>query len=499
MAVYTEVSDDELSAFVASYGLGALLSYKGIAEGVENTNYLVHTDKGPFLLTLYEKRVAPDDLPFFLGLMEHLSKAGINCPTPVRDAQGRMLRTLAGRPAALVTFLEGVWIRRPQPAHCLAVGKALAQLHLAGRGFGLTRANALSLSGWRPLYERFQARADEIAPGLADTIEQELAYLQANWPDGLSRGIIHADLFPDNVFFLGDQLSALIDFYFACNDALAYDVAVTLNAWCFEGPNAFNLTKGQALLEGYQSVRPLAAEEAEALPLLARGAALRFLLTRAHDWLHTSSNALVKRKDPGEYLRRLRFHRTVRAAREYGLETAKRMSGKPSVIAFTDGACAGNPGPGGWGAIVEQDGGRKELTGGEASTTNNRMELMAAISALESLDRPSRVEIHTDSEYVQKGISQWIHGWKRKGWRTAAGTPVKNVELWKRLDAAQQRHEVKWHWVRGHAGHAENERADELAREGMQPFLGGRKRAAPAAARAGAKRSGAAKPAAAKR
>jgi homoserine kinase type II len=499
MAVYTEVSDDELAAFVASYGLGALLSYKGIAEGVENTNYLVHTDKGPFLLTLYEKRVAPDDLPFFLGLMEHLSKAGINCPTPVRDGQGRMLRTLAGRPAALVTFLEGVWIRRPQPFHCRAVGQALARLHLAGRGFDLARANALGISGWRPLYARFQPRADDIVPGLAATIEQELAHLEANWPAGLTQGIIHADLFPDNVFFLGDKLSALIDFYFACNDALAYDVAVTLNAWCFEGPNAFNLTKGQALLEGYQSVRALTPAEAEALPLLARGAALRFLLTRAHDWLHTSSNALVHRKDPTEYLRRLRFHRTVRAAREYGLEASRRMAGKPSVTAFTDGACAGNPGPGGWGVIVEVDGQRKELTGGEATTTNNRMELMAAISALESLDQPSRVDIHTDSEYVQKGISQWIHGWKRKGWRTAAGSPVKNVELWKRLDAAQQRHEVKWHWVRGHAGHAENERADELARDGMQPFLGKRKRSAPAAARSGAKRPGSNRSTSAKR
>jgi homoserine kinase type II len=322
MAVYTEVSDDALAAFIASYGLGPLLSYKGIAEGVENTNYLVHTAKGPFLLTLYEKRVAPDDLPFFLGLMEHLSKGGINCPTPVRDEQGRMLRTLAGRPAALVTFLEGVWIRRPQPRHCLAVGEALARLHLAGRGFHGTRANALGLLGWRPLYDRFQSRADEITPGLAGAIEKELGELEAHWPGGLEQGIIHADLFPDNVFFLGERLSALIDFYFACNDALSYDVAVTLNAWCFEADHAFNFTKGRALLEGYQRVRPLLPEEREALPLLARGAALRFLLTRAYDWLHTSSDALVSRKDPVEYLRHLEFHRSVRAPSDYGLADA---------------------------------------------------------------------------------------------------------------------------------------------------------------------------------
>jgi homoserine kinase type II len=319
MAVYTEVPDDELAAFVASYGLGALLSYKGIAEGVENTNYLLHTEKGPIFLTLYEKRVAPEDLPFFLGLMEHLAKAGLTCPTPVRDLEGRMVRTLAGRPAALITFLEGVWIRRPQPRHCAAVGKALAGLHVAGRGFGLTRANGLGLAGWRPLFARFEARADEIVPGLAATVSQELNVLEEHWPEGLEQGVIHADLFPDNVFFLGDRLSGLIDFYFACNDALAYDIAVTLNAWCFESDHGFNVTKGQALLKGYESVRRLTPAEREALPLLARGAALRFLLTRAYDWLHTASNALVKRKDPSEFLRRLKFHRGVRGAGEYGL------------------------------------------------------------------------------------------------------------------------------------------------------------------------------------
>jgi homoserine kinase type II len=320
MAVYTEVPDDELAAFIASYEVGALLSYKGIAEGVENTNYLLHTEKGPFFLTLYEKRVAPADLPFFLGLMEHLANAGLNCPTPVRDAQGRLLRTLAGRPAALVTFLEGVWIRRPQPRHCGALGHAMAELHLAGDGFKLERANALGVAGWRPLFARFQARADEIAPGLAAVIEQELDHLEANWPAGLPLGIIHADLFPDNVFFLGDRLAGLIDFYFACNEALAYDVAIGLNAWCFESDHAFNMTKGQALLKGYQSLRALTEAERAALPLLARGAALRFLLTRAYDWLHTASDAMVSRKDPLEYLRRLKFHRSVRSASEYGLE-----------------------------------------------------------------------------------------------------------------------------------------------------------------------------------
>jgi homoserine kinase type II len=318
MAVYTEVSDDELADFLAGYEVGALLSYKGIAEGVENTNYLLHTEKGPFFLTLYEKRVAPADLPFFLGLMEHLARAGLT-PTPVRDRQGRLLRELAGKPAALVTFLEGVWLRRPQPRHCGALGRTMAELHLAGQTFPLRRGNALGLAGWRPLYARFRPRADEIMPGLSSIIERELTELEASWPSELPQGIVHADLFPDNVFFLGDRLSGLIDFYFACNDALSYDLAITLNAWCFEADHAFNLTKGHALLAGYQSVRALTPEERAALPLLARGAALRFLLTRAYDWLHTSREALVKPKDPSEFVRRLAFHRSVGAASAYGL------------------------------------------------------------------------------------------------------------------------------------------------------------------------------------
>ncbi len=319
MAVYTEVSDDELASFIASYGLGQLLSFKGIAEGVENTNYIVHTTKGPFILTLYEKRVEVADLPFYLGLMEHLAASGVTCPTPVHNAEGKVLSMLAGRPAAIVTFLEGFWVRKPAPAHCAAVGRAMAKMHLGGEGFALRRANALGLAGWRPLYERFAFRAGEIAPDLAPLVEQELAFLETAWPRDLPQGVIHADLFPDNVFFLGDDLSGLIDFYFACNDALAYDIAVSLNAWCFEKDLSFNITKGRALLRGYEEVRKLTSAEREAMPTLARGAAMRFLLTRAYDWLHTPKEALVSPKNPIEYVRRLRFHQGVRSIADYGL------------------------------------------------------------------------------------------------------------------------------------------------------------------------------------
>ncbi len=322
MAVYTEVGDEELARFIKSYGLGDLLSYKGIAEGVENTNYLVSASSGRFILTLYEKRVDPADLPFFLGLMEHLSARGVTCPLPVRDPAGCNLNMLSGRHAALVTFLDGVWPRKPKAAQCAELGRALAQMHLAGEGFALTRKNALGVSGWRPLYQKFSDRADSILPGLKTLIGAELDVLEARWPADLPAGVIHADLFPDNVFFIGERLSGLIDFYFACNDALAYDIAVCLNAWCFESDFSYNVTKGRALLAGYNELRPLTADEKAAMPLLARGAALRFLLTRSYDWLNTPKDALVARKDPFDYVRRLRFHQGVGSYADYGAGAA---------------------------------------------------------------------------------------------------------------------------------------------------------------------------------
>lgn len=318
MAVYTDVSDAELSVFLAGYDLGALLSCKGIAEGVENSNYVVHTEAGHFILTLYEKRVAGTDLPFFIGLMDHLASRGLNCPRPVRDRAGVALGTLAGRPAAMVTFLDGVWIKQPSASHCAALGRAMAELHRAGADFPMLRPNSLSVGSWPTLFAAAGAGADTVAPGLADLVAEELTVLAARWPCGLPEGVIHADLFPDNVFFLGDRLSGLIDFYFACNDSLAYDVAICLNAWCFAPDGSFDPARGAALLEGYGAVRPLIPAEVEALPVLARGAALRFTLTRLVDWLNVPPGALVMPKDPREYLGKLRFHRTVSSAGAYG-------------------------------------------------------------------------------------------------------------------------------------------------------------------------------------
>jgi homoserine kinase type II len=321
MAVYTDVTADDLNEFLAGYDIGELLAYKGIAEGVENSNFLVHTGAGNFILTLYEKRVAEQDLPFFLALMEHLAGRGITCPQPVKNRNGGMLGRLAGRPAAIVTFLDGLWIRRPSASHCAAVGEALARLHLAGADFGKRRENALGIESWRALYAHAKDRGDSVRPGLCAEIARELDALDKSWPRNLPQGVIHADLFPDNVFFLGDKLSGVIDFYFACTDTLAYDVAICLNAWCFEADHSFNVTKGRALLKSYANVRALSGEKRAALPVLARGAAVRFLLTRLIDWLAVPNGALVKPKDPLEYYRKLRFHQSVKSMRDYGFDS----------------------------------------------------------------------------------------------------------------------------------------------------------------------------------
>jgi homoserine kinase type II len=320
MAVYTEISDDELRAFTALYDLGEVLACKGIAEGVENSNYLLTTARGNFILTLYEKRVARGDLPFFIALMDHLAQQGVACPVPVRAKDGEALRELCGRPAAIVTFLNGMWPRRIDPYHCAGLGEALAQLHLAGKSFDMARPNDLGLAGWRRLYDRCGARAGDVQQGLADELAAELAFLEGAWPRDLPCGIIHADLFPDNVFFRDHELSGLIDFYFACTDFLAYDIAICLNAWCFEPDLSFNVTKARLLVSRYRAVRPLGPAELAALPLLARGSALRFLLTRLYDWLNQTAGALVRPKDPLEYVRKLRFHRGLAGPEAYGID-----------------------------------------------------------------------------------------------------------------------------------------------------------------------------------
>ena len=320
MAVYTEIANSELEEYLTLYDIGELHSLKGIAEGVENSNYLLSTDAGMHILTLYEKRVNRDDLPFFLGLMDHLAAKGFPCPQPVRMKDGQSLSELAERPSAIISFLDGNSVRRPMPLHCEQLGAMLAKMHLAGEGFGIQRKNGLGLEDWRPLYEMSKGEAENAFPGIEQMIEAELDYLESEWPKALPSGVIHADLFPDNVFFLKGELSGFIDFYFACNDLLAYDIAVCINAWCFEPDYLFNVTKAKRFLSGYQSVRKLMDEEAQALPVLCRGSALRFILTRLYDWLNVPPGALVVPKDPGEYIEKLRFHRSVNSPSGYGLD-----------------------------------------------------------------------------------------------------------------------------------------------------------------------------------
>ena len=322
MAVYTEVSDEELTNFIAGYAIGEVCSFKGIAEGVENSNYLLNTNLGSYILTLYEKRVNSHDLPFFLGLMDHLAVRGVSCPTPVLNLKGQLMGQLCGRNAAIISFLDGMWVRKPSPHHCAGLGEAMANLHLAGADFQIDRPNALSVQSWRKTLEASGARVDELKMGLRKVLLEELDDLEENWPklvSGLPSGIIHADLFPDNVFFKANKLSGLIDFYFACNDVFAYDVAICLNAWCFEEDGTFNTKKAQFLLGAYRNVRVFTEGELIALPLLARGSAMRFLVTRLYDWLNTPKNAMVTLKDPMEFFRKLEFHKTVKSFDAYGV------------------------------------------------------------------------------------------------------------------------------------------------------------------------------------
>lgn len=320
MAVYTNVSDEDLAQYLTEYDLGEAIAFKGIAEGVENSNYFLETTQGRFILTLFEKRANPADLPYFIELKQHLAANGYSCPLPVAAKDGKALRTLAGRPSVIITFLQGLSPRVPNAVQCRELGIGLAKLHQAAADFGMERENSLGPSSWPALWEGREQTAEALQPGLAEKIAADLRNIEEAQSSfrSLPRGTIHADLFPDNAFFLGDRFTGAIDFYFACTDALAYDLAVCANAWAFETDGAFNYSKAANLIVGYESVRPLAADEKAAFPMLCTGAALRFFLTRLVDWTDTPEDALVKPKDPLDYADRLRFHRTARSISDYG-------------------------------------------------------------------------------------------------------------------------------------------------------------------------------------
>ncbi|MCK5296033.1 MAG: homoserine kinase [Alphaproteobacteria bacterium] len=308
MAVYTKVSFEEITEFLTAYNIGEAVSFTGIEEGVENTNYFLKTTKNTFILTLYEKRVNPVAIPFFIDLMEHLAKNGVPCPAPIYGKDGKALHELNGKPATITSFLKGTALKNIAPDNCAELGKALAEMHLAALSFNGNLKNSLSVVDWRPLFMSSIEHADNFQKGLKNEILNELDDLESKWVKNLPRGVIHADLFPDNVFFIDSKISGLIDFCFSCNDFLAYDVAVCLNAWCFEKDCSFNVTKAKKMLKAYNKVRKLEQAEIEALSLLAKGSAMRFLLTRLYDWINTPKNALVKPKNPAEYLKKMRFY-----------------------------------------------------------------------------------------------------------------------------------------------------------------------------------------------
>lgn len=318
MAVYTQLTDAELDALLADYDIGRAVSFKGISEGVSNTNFKLETEKGRFILTIFERRTEEVDLPFFMGVMARLAERNFPCPQPVPTKHGALLTRAQGKPATIVTFLQGASPHDPDIAHCAAIGEALARMHVALDGFEMQRANSLGPDAWAKLIAPRLAQAEYLRPGLARLIESDMAEVTQEWPRDLPRGVIHADLFPDNSLFVGDRLGGVIDFYFACTDFLAYDIAVCLNAWCFEDQRHYDIGRGAALLAAYETIRPLSDAERNALPTLCRGAGLRFFATRLEDWGNVAEDALVKPKDPREYADILTFHRSVKDAGDYG-------------------------------------------------------------------------------------------------------------------------------------------------------------------------------------
>ena len=320
MAVYTKLSEIQLKDFFLKYNLGKLLNYKEIREGIENNNYFINTEKGKFILTLYEKRVDEKDLPFFISLMKNLFDKNFPSPQPIINKNGNYISEISGKKAAVVSFLEGNAKKVLNPENCYNIGINTAKLHLITKNLSGKRQNKLSIDSWRKIYNKVKKDCSKIHQNLPNIIEKNLDIIEKKWPKNIPSGIIHADLFPDNIFFKGNELSGIIDYYFSCNDYYAFEIAICLNALCFEGRNenlSFNVTKAKNFIDGYSSLRKLSEEEKESLKILCQGAAIRFLLTRVFDYLNLIEGAIVKIKDPVEYLKRLEFHNSVKNYQDY--------------------------------------------------------------------------------------------------------------------------------------------------------------------------------------
>ena len=320
MAVYTKLSETELKDFFSKYNLGKLLNHEGIKEGIENTNYLTETEKGKFILTVYEKRVEEKDLPFFISLMRNLYDKNFPSPEPIINRNGNYISEILKKKASVVSFIEGNTKKNLSPNECYQVGNYAAKLHKITKNLNSKRENKLSVNSWREIYNKVKKDCSKIHPNLSNIIEKNLNEIETDWPKNIPSGIIHADLFPDNIFFNKNKLSGIIDFYFSCNDYYAFEIAICLNALCFEGKNenlSFNVTKAKKFIDGYSSVRVLTDDEKKSLKVLCKGAAIRFLLTRVFDYLNLIEGAIVKIKDPLEYLKRLEFHESVKNYNDY--------------------------------------------------------------------------------------------------------------------------------------------------------------------------------------
>ena len=320
MAIYTKLDKENVISIISNYNLGSMKNYQGIKEGIENTNYLVETDKGKFILTIYEKRVNKDDLPFFSKLMVELSNKNFICPKPILNKNNKYISDLGSKKFMLVSFLEGKSNTNLSPDDCGSVGKEAARLHEITKNFHFKRNNDLSVKSWRKIFDQVKDRCNQIHPDLPKLIETNLRDVEKDWPENLPKGIIHADLFHDNIFFKNNNFSGFIDFYFSCNDFYAFEIAICLNALCFDGISenlSFNVTKAKKFFEGYNEIRKISDEEKNSIKVLSQGAALRFLLTRVFDSINIFDDAIVKIKDPIEYLKRLEFHKNAKSLDDY--------------------------------------------------------------------------------------------------------------------------------------------------------------------------------------
>jgi len=317
MAVYTKLEHQEVKQFLEQYNINNFKDFKGITEGVENTNYLIKTSEQDYILTIYEKRVDENDLPFFIKLLSNLSENNFPCPKPISNKNNEKINKIKNKNAALVTFLNGQSKNKITSEDCFEIGKITAQLHEITKKFNINRKNNLSIENWQNIFEKTIKQKIDLDESIIKKTKNYLNFLKDKWPKNLPQGIIHADLFPDNIFFTNNKVSGIIDFYFACNDFFAYEIAICINSLCFDNNSTFNMTKAKNLIDGYTSIRTLSEDEKKYLPILSMGAAMRFFLTRLYDFYHTDNKADVKIKDPFEYLKKIEFHSTIKNFNEY--------------------------------------------------------------------------------------------------------------------------------------------------------------------------------------